>query len=670
MDLSGFNAVAFVRDSAINSVLSAISVDFGSMLRQSAAFSLAIPDPSGSGATIQVAASGTVYLASAVAACVDNPDNVVACSIRGYARVSLTVDGRNIAAIPLRLDGEIDVPVRLTGAEHIFPDPVLDLSGLSVTRAAVTVLDSGIDPYTLSLVVSGAFAEALTDQLRNIGSSALKISIPDMTLLTIYAEIAQNNILVPFLYPLAVRVMDGCFAVGFGPAEGPIPPSSGLTLPWPDYDIGVAALQAAEPGFPPMASSQDVDVLVAIDTASLNPALVVNAKLLLVQNATSGSFQIDSVAITPFQTRFAVDLRIQQNVPDPLSGQIHAHVSLDLRLVRKGFGLGAVVRNLGVDVDVPWFASALASVGAFFGFSQSPEDQIRDKILGPTFIPSFDPTWQGILPGFPMLDPGVPIPDEYAKRGLQFGVALGGVIVDPVASMVAGTVSAFAPVADFAIATPNFGRFHIRDRFVSFSIGHPELDRDPSLWLEWDIIDSQGNVQWSTAGWADQVARAVSLDITAVPGVYPLPQFTVRCRARRGQTVEVPFEDSRVLTIVDPLDRSHPYFHHSRGIGWKTGKGEPDGHKIRRSAIHKTAFPGRCEFADKFTSAAHVFEYLDTLPEPIGTYVDPDQDVGNFSRRLCQYCFYGSPQKGPRPMSRRLRRFLLESVSQSKDRSG
>jgi hypothetical protein len=486
--------------------------------------------------------------------------------------------------------------------------------------------------------------------------------------LNIYLQILQHQLIIPLLFPVAVRVMDGCFAVGFSPEGDPIPPADGLTLPWADYDLGVAALQTAEPGFTPMASSQDVDVLVAIDTAYLHQYMQVNVIVLLAQNATSASFKIDSATIDVFQTRLAMDLKFEQNAPDPLSGLVHAHVNLDLRLVRSETALTAVARNVGVDVDVPWLGSVLASLGAFFGFTKSPEDQIRDKILGPAVMPSLDPSWGGILPGFPPLDPGVPVPDEYARRGLQAGVSLGGAVVDPAVCMAAGAASCFAPIADFQIAMPNFGEFRIRDRFINFSISHPELDRDPSLWLEWDIVDSQNTVQWSSSGWADQVARSVSLDITTAPGVYPLSQFTLRCRARRGQTNEVPFETSRPVTIIDPLDRSHPYVHHSRMIRWSKGKGHQGGQEARRSAIHKTAFPGRCEFADKFKSAAHVFEYLDALPEPIGTYVNPDQDLGYFSRRLCQYCFYGSPRKGPRPMSRRLRRLMLANPTASKNR--
>jgi hypothetical protein len=153
MDLSGFQAVVFVRDSAINSVLAGISVDFGSTLRQSATVGpIGIPDLSGNGATVQVSASGTIYLASATAACVDGPNNSVSCQITAYARVALTIDGRSVAAVPLRLSGQIDAPVRLTGAANIFPDPILDLLALSIVQVAASVLDPNIDPQTQALV--------------------------------------------------------------------------------------------------------------------------------------------------------------------------------------------------------------------------------------------------------------------------------------------------------------------------------------------------------------------------------------------------------------------------------------------------------------------------------------------------------------------------------------
>jgi hypothetical protein len=136
-------------------------------------------------------------------------------------------------------------------------------------------------------------------------------------------------------------------------------------------------------------------------------------------------------------------------------------------------------------------------------------------------------------------------------------------------------------------------------------------------------------------------------------------RFLVECRVFRtfGASTMDLFNASIELRITDRLDRTHPYVRWTHSVYTPRVRVEADGShtqdgydlKERHSAIHRTAVPGRCRMAARFSAKvaptpeaaqpyAPVLEYLDALPFPVG------QLVANRSQ-VCDYCFFGGPDK-------------------------
>ena len=136
------------------------------------------------------------------------------------------------------------------------------------------------------------------------------------------------------------------------------------------------------------------------------------------------------------------------------------------------------------------------------------------------------------------------------------------------------------------------------------------------------------------------------------------PQFRVDCSVfRTFGTTRVPlFDDHLFLKIADPLDRSHPFVKWQHDAQVPAVRIEPNGartilgYSVRRrhSKIHRTALPGRCQFADRFSldilirqatdAPIPALEYLDDLPFPVA-------DLPVHRREVCDYCFFGGPTK-------------------------
>jgi len=57
----------------------------------------------------------------------------------------------------------------------------------------------------------------------------------------------------------------------------------------------------------------------------------------------------------------------------------------------------------------------------------------------------------------------------------------------------------------------------------------------------------------------------------------------------------------------------------------------------KQSAIHRTAVPGRCSMLMRAAYKAK-FLYLDELPFPVA-------ELNNHRDELCEYCFFGGPDK-------------------------
>lgn len=122
--------------------------------------------------------------------------------------------------------------------------------------------------------------------------------------------------------------------------------------------------------------------------------------------------------------------------------------------------------------------------------------------------------------------------------------------------------------------------------------------------------------------------RKIVIDRTS-PALAAINEFSVSLRVYRplfGRVKE--FGSSRFsISIEDRFDRSHPYV---RWKGWAAGM-------PKESAIHRTAAPGRCSMIMRAAPKAK-FEYLDELPFP-------KSQLNDHRKELCEYCFFGGPDK-------------------------
>jgi hypothetical protein len=176
------------------------------------------------------------------------------------------------------------------------------------------------------------------------------------------------------------------------------------------------------------------------------------------------------------------------------------------------------------------------------------------------------------------------------------------------------------------------------------------LTADPLLW---DAADPEVRIRWQirrsdtgkvaatvTRLASDPKATRIKVNFASLSGgtEFAPPSFTVEVRVFRGSGWFIHDYFNRTLKMVvqDRLDRSHPYVRWHRDIV-ALSLGKVVIH--RRSALHRTAYPGRCHFADQFSYKLEEGpQYLDELPFPIPS-------IPSHRKEICEYCFYGGPDK-------------------------
>jgi hypothetical protein len=228
-------------------------------------------------------------------------------------------------------------------------------------------------------------------------------------------------------------------------------------------------------------------------------------------------------------------------------------------------------------------------------------------------------------------------------------------------------------------ATPNWsGETHIDGprtlgpsdpapaRFSLVGTGGLFHPADPSVRIRWWVrrIDTGVTLVGADARVGAPNAMELTLDPTgrAFAGA---SLFDIYCRVYRPEgmaTVEL-YRGSTTLFLADPLDRTHPFVRwrhvafvprvrlHLDGAGRQIRVTEGYQDVTRQSKIHRTAVPGRCRFAHRYSThvlaapdprqpSAPSLEYLDELPFPRSELVTRRR-----RREVCVYCFFGGPDK-------------------------
>jgi hypothetical protein len=185
-------------------------------------------------------------------------------------------------------------------------------------------------------------------------------------------------------------------------------------------------------------------------------------------------------------------------------------------------------------------------------------------------------------------------------------------------------------------------------------LGHAGIPEDPYLRIRWEVRGIDGR-QWVVRdGRFRDVGGRLDLVYQSVPWLQQ-PHYKVSCRLyrTRGYVTDELLNETRSLSMVDRLDRSHPYVRwiHQTVVPMVTvhsdGSRTQLGDKVvtRRSKLHRTAFPQRCRMVSKYSLTwigapasvdGPILEYLDDLPFP-------QADLAAHRGEVCDYCFYGGP---------------------------
>lgn len=178
-----------------------------------------------------------------------------------------------------------------------------------------------------------------------------------------------------------------------------------------------------------------------------------------------------------------------------------------------------------------------------------------------------------------------------------------------------------------------------------FAVQTYTLTRDR---MRWRSADPEARIRFEArrsdtgdALWTKDVAASAEgarrFDVNFGELAPNAPGFVVTARVYRsgaGKIVNV-VNRSIDVYIADALDRRHPFVRwHYQIIALQQG------HKVyrRKSALHRTDWPGRCRFADRISKHVEELEYLDVLPFEI-------ENIGSHSKEICEYCFFGGPGK-------------------------
>lgn len=171
------------------------------------------------------------------------------------------------------------------------------------------------------------------------------------------------------------------------------------------------------------------------------------------------------------------------------------------------------------------------------------------------------------------------------------------------------------------------------------------LRSDPQLRISWTLRRLDTNRAVHAVDDLAAVARTYRADLVLADADAP-PPLALTCRVYRtmGAAAEDLYTSTVRLRNDDRLDRRHPYVRWRSHVRLPAFIREDDVFVPnplpfidRVSTIHRTDLPGRCLFADQYSSFAEPV-YMDALP------VAHERVVAE-RNEFCDYCFFGGPDK-------------------------
>jgi hypothetical protein len=307
--------------------------------------------------------------------------------------------------------------------------------------------------------------------------------------------------------------------------------------------------------------------------------------------------------------------------------------------------------NVEVDINRPWWSYVLSSLGVVFTFGigtlviEAIVDMIRNNIESGitqgggetvaarvqefTLAGTTEPTFRLKIETY-----------ECHVEGVFAGMTLRPQILAP---RVEGP--RFVPIEEALTASL---RYVVKLPFDA----HPQ---DPMLSVRWTVRRTDTNEIIRNID--TQALAGGTLDLSGEPTLLTAPELRIACRvySTLGPITTDVFNDTVALGVTDTLDRSRPFVRWRHQVYTPVVRVEADGShtelgyelKNRVSNIHRTAFPGRCRMASRYSakvsriddgSLRPHLEYMDALPFPLEELV---------ARRaaVCDYCFFGGPDK-------------------------
>lgn len=299
-----------------------------------------------------------------------------------------------------------------------------------------------------------------------------------------------------------------------------------------------------------------------------------------------------------------------------------------------------------IGVAMPMFAPLMAvslialTAGVIPGLIESAESQVRNQLNKQS--PGFPDQWSIPLPGLTTPEWAGAIKNiSFTPEGVDVAVNTMP-MTDPDSLPLATIAPATWPAGD---RSPIRLSVKVRDDLARFA---------DELMVSWTVrrADTNAVVASGHRKYTHPSGNGVHIDHHSSE-LYYVDAYHVRCRirlSRGGQTGEI-WSGVQTVAITDILDRRrryvqwgpHSVFFKNEGTGgsWWT--------RTRTSRIHRTAVSARCLMLRQAAQAHSLtgpdagqyftgVTYLDTLPVPAN-------DLYAHRGPLCEYCFFGGPDK-------------------------
>lgn len=519
-----------------------------------------------------------------------------------------------------------------------------------------------LNSVNFNVYAGGAYIQIATDLLKAIVDNGTTESQLQQAIVSSLKE-SGNNMLpgIPINYlgsfinktnaSVTVRPMDGLLALGFD-----LKINDEWTMGHPDELADITG--GFEVGY--CVNPDAVDLIFSNSKEKVRTVVEVEQGAVLNYLNVSlqeGSFHVAGKATkSPGTATFSLDFiphLIRPGVHVEWDDDCDGHVSYTTPS-REELWLEA--QNVNVDLEADWWVRALEALGGILSFGMVTMfvellfDTFRNNIVSGIRREGVQPLGNRVQE-FTL--PGTSAPMVRMKLE-NFQIHTDGMhsvfSIKPQSSISKVSMSGpeFIPIEDLAKAGIKYT--------VKFPYGISV--EDPELKIRWVVRRISDNTILLSTDKPAVFNISIQLD-DIKQEFYNASRFMVECRVYRtlGADITDLFNGYLILNISDRLDREKPYVRWSHYVWEPVIRVEQDGshtllgHELqyRVSDIHRTTYPGRCLMASRYSIEMPNIPPTERL-QPTGlTYMDelpfPKQDLIKNRHLVCDYCFFGGPDK-------------------------